>query len=428
MVRKYFAAAAIVLFLTFVAVALDNYNQEWRQWQRAYLTELKLREKGSLSLWDRLQVELSMDLNRVKIVTEPGRLADMCLACHANTGVPGFEANPLKDLNEIHENLFILQEMPLDQVGCTACHGGDPLALTTERAHENMLSRFEELFLESLEQLRSPKQMERQRGIERIRWMTGTDFGFVFSDPPEVREAKIREIEAWWERHRDTFLAEGYGERDSPFKTENPQREKILQETTVSPIGENLQFVGSNTCVACHSNPQLGGTSYIPFSNKEHVERWFRDEFKTSENPEMYLYNHPWLAEVLAAQVITDPERRREVLELIDEARRTGKVPQPPPQELIEAMRSLDITCEACHGPGSEYAQLMMRGMAFEFQGRSDEATQLIARGAEIARENAQRNVSDSSIWRIFERLIARLTGSDPESQLPSEPESESQE
>ena len=411
MVRKYFAFASIVLFLAVVAIAVDNYDQEWRRWQRAYLTELKKREQGSLSLWDRLQIELSMDLNRVKIVTEPGRLADMCLACHANVGVPGFEENPLKDLNEIHEDVFILKEMPLDQVGCTACHRGDPLALTTERAHEDMLSRFEEIFLEALEDLRSEKQMIRQRGIERIRWMTGNTFGYVFSDPPEVRERKIQEIEAWWARHKDTFLAEGFGERDSPFKTKNPQQERVLENPAVSPVGETLQFVGSNTCVACHTNPSPGGTSYIPPSNREHVERWFREEFKTSANPEVYLYNHPWLAEVLATQFISDPERRKELLALVDEARRTGKVPEPPPQDLLEVMRSLDVTCEACHGPGSEYAQLMMRGLSFEFQGRTDEAAQLIARGAEIARKNAQRSVSDSRIWRIFEELIARLMG-----------------
>ena len=409
MVRKYFAVASIVLLLAAMAVAVDSYNQEWRQWQRAFLTELKRREKGTLSLWDRLEIERTIDLERVKVVTEPGRSVETCMACHTNVGVPGFEQDPLRDLLALHQNVTVVQEMPFDQIGCVACHGGDGLALTSERAHENMLSRYAEIFEEALAKLGSPKQMVRQKGIETIRWLTGDDFGFSFSAPPEAREEAIRRIETWWALHRDTFLAAGYGERESPFKTPNPQRQALLERPEVSPIGETLEFVGSNTCVACHTTPRPGGTSYIPPSNKEHVERWFRDELKTSTNPEIYLYNHPWLAEVLANQFIDDPQRRKELLSLVDEARRTGRWPEPQQvQELLDLMRSLDVTCEACHGPGGEYARMMMKGLAFEFEGRSEEAAQLIAEAAKRARENARRSVSDPRIWRIIEQLLSR--------------------
>jgi mono/diheme cytochrome c family protein len=409
MVRKYFAVASVILFFAVIAIAIDNYDQEWRRWQRAYLTELKAREKGgSLSLLDRIEIERTLSLDRYKVVTDPGRSVDTCMACHTNVGVSGFEEDPLRDLNEIHDDIFILKEMPFDQVGCTACHGGDSLALTTERAHEDMRSQFAEIFLENLERLRSEKQMVRQKGIERIRWLTGNDFGFVFSDPPEVREEAIRRIESWWELHKDTVLAEGLGERSSPFKTENPLAEVIAGRTEVSSTGEPLQFIGSSTCIACHANPSPGGSPYIPLTSKEHVERWFRDEFKTSENPEIYLLNHPFLAEVLATQVIEDRERRAAILAVIESARRTGEVPEPQQfSELIDAMKALDVTCEACHGPGSEYGKLMMKGLGLEFQGRSAEAAELLGRSKEMAKENAQRNVANSKLWRIFEQLIA---------------------
>src|SRR4030067_2390740 len=134
MIRKYFSVASVLLLLAVVAIAIDDYNQEWRYWQRAYYTELKQNEKGSLSLWDRIRIELQLGLNANKVVTESGRSADACMACHANQGGASFAENPLRDLNEIHNNVCVLTDIPFDQLGCTACHGGEPLALTRPRA------------------------------------------------------------------------------------------------------------------------------------------------------------------------------------------------------------------------------------------------------------------------------------------------------
>ncbi|MFN4219189.1 MAG: hypothetical protein ACK4HB_07940, partial [Candidatus Bipolaricaulia bacterium] len=180
---------------------------------------------------------------------------------------------------------------------------------------------------------------------------------------------------AWWQLHKDTFLVEGFGERSSPFRTENPQAKAIESRTDISGAGEPLQFVGSATCVACHAHPEISDV-YIPESSKRHVEIWFRPEFMTSKNIEEFK-DHPFIDE--------------------------------------QTLKTMDVTCEACHGPGSEYTKLMQKGMALEAAGQSVEAAALIGKAKEIARANARQNISEhdpatgySRVWAIFERLIEK--------------------
>lgn len=417
MIRRVFAVVSILVLLGFAAWAVDSYDTEWRRWQRAYFTELRSRE-GALSPVDRLNIEGQIGLNTAKVVTESGRTADMCMACHVNQGVSGFEEPPLRDLNALHDEVFVVDEMPFGQVGCTACHGGDPLALTSERAHEYMRDRYDEIFLESVEELRSSDQMTRQEGIERIRWMTGNDFGFVFSDPVPEREAAIERAMAWWRLHKDTFLTEGYGTRPSPFVPENPQAERIEELTHVTPRGEPLEFVGSRTCVSCHSVANPNGAPYVPESNVDHVERWYQGAYKSSDNPEAYLLNHPWLAEVLITQTVDDPERQNDLIAMMREARETGELPEPQRiNGIMDQMASMDVTCEACHGPGSQYVKLMQKGLALEYEGESSAASDLLQRAGEIGRSNARANVQNPQIWA----LVSQLTEQTPGAQTPSQ-------
>ncbi|MFB6286484.1 MAG: hypothetical protein ABEK03_07890 [Candidatus Bipolaricaulia bacterium] len=417
MIRRVFAVFSILVLLGFAAWAVDSYDTEWRQWQRAYYSELAKREDGNLSVSDRLKIESQISLNTTKIVTDSGRTADMCMSCHINQGVSGFEKPPLRNQNALHEEVFVLDEMPFGEVGCTACHGGESQALNSERAHTYMRDRYDEIFLKSVEELRSSDQMTRQEGIERIRWMTGKDFGFVFSDPVEQRKAAIERAMAWWRRHKDTFMIEDNGTRQSPFIPDNPQSKRIEELTHVTPRGKPLEFVGSRTCVSCHSNSNPNGAPYIPQSNVKHVKRWYKDAYKSSENRKTYLLNHPWLAEVLITQTVDDPERQNELIALAREARSTGEMPEPQKIDgIMSQMKSMDVTCEACHGPGSKYSRLMQKGLAMHYEGSTSSASNLLQRAGMIGRSNARKNVQNPQIWS----LISELTQQAPNVQTPS--------
>ncbi|MFQ5795599.1 MAG: c-type cytochrome [Candidatus Bipolaricaulia bacterium] len=361
MIRRYFAFSIVLLLLLFIAAGIDNYNQEWKRYQRDYLYQVKEAQKGgSVSLGDRIQVERQLEIR--KVVTEVGRTADFCMTCHLN----------IDELNAQHAAFNVdTARFPFDQVGCTACHGGQGLALEFERAHEELLDRKEEIFEVSIERLSSDRWRVRQEASELIRWMTGDDFGFSFDDPPEQRQEAIERTKAWWNVHKETFLVEGFGSfgsQEQPFISPNPIRDTIEADTSLSSLGANLRFVGSNTCLACHAHPEISEI-YIPQSSKEHVERWMQSAFMTSTHPDLFAERHPFIDKQTA--------------------------------------NTLDVTCEACHGPGQQYVSMMQKGLALQSLGDEGAATEILGTAKEIATGNAHRNVNDPAIWRIFEELIA---------------------
>lgn len=383
MVRKAFAISSFLVLLMLGAITINNYNREWKGYQRQYFYELAREKEGSLSWVDRLVTETK--LGTVKVVTDPGRSADMCMTCHINWGgAPTLEGQPLADLNAIHPE-FILKNYPFDQYGCTACHGGQPLALTREGAHEGLRDAMATVFEQKVRELTAPDWLTRQRAIETIRWMTGNDFGYRQNAPLEEKQAAIERILVWWTQHQDTFLVEGFGERESPFKTENPLGEEVANNPSLGPDGSPLAYVNDNSCVACHLT-----------RTRERLQEAIDSGSEDG---------------IQAAQAQLDHIRLFAKLDLSD---------------IILADEAFDsiaknYTCQMCHGPGEQYIKLMQKGYALLLQGKGIESSEILKKATTIARQNARLNLSDPRVWELMQQLVAK-TQAPPPPPAPSAP------
>ncbi len=376
------------------AVAVTNYSREWKTYQRQYYYQLQREGEGELNLLDMALTE--PQLGMVKVVTDPGRTADMCMTCHVNWGgTDAFDEQPLVDLTAIHPE-FINETYPFDQTGCTACHGGSPLALTTERAHEGLRDAMQAVFERNVAELTAPDWPTRQEAIEHIRWMTGNDFGYEQDAPPEEKERVIAGMLEWWSMHRDTFLVEGFGERESPFKTPNPLAEEVEQNPNLSPAGKPLEYVNDNSCVACHvsrTNERL-------------------DEARASGNPDSIQ-----AAEQQLAHIRLFAELDLGDIQLSDESF----------QDLAQ-----NYTCQACHGPGEDYIKLMQKGYAMLLQGDELGSSDILARATEMARANARQNLSDPNVWALLQAFVRKyeeeLARGGAGERTPAEPAEEPEE
>lgn len=408
--RKAFAISSLLLLLMVGAIALNNYNREWKQYQRQYYAELAAEKEAGLatqaegagqgeepqnaSLLDQLSAlvggvldaaEVETQLGMQKVVTEAGRSADMCMTCHINLGVPGFTGQPLVNLYEIHPD-YIIEKYPFDQVGCTACHGGQPLALTTEKAHEGLADTVEAFFLLKVQELMAPNWIVRQKAIERIRWMTGDDFGYAQDASDEEKQAAIARMLDWWALHKYTFFTEGFGERPSPFKTHNPKKDLVAADPRLTPAGKPLEYVNNAACVGCH--------------------------------------NGLYAARMLEAQAVGNQESMDRIQQQMDHIRQWTEIDLGGITLADEAFASVveNYSCQACHGPGDEYVQLMQKGLAMLYQGKGIESSELLKQASEIARANARLNLSDPNLWALLQQLTAKGEGAAAQPSAPATP------
>ena len=114
--------AGILLLLLFGAWISEGTNKEWRKVQKAYAGILGERAEAGYAAFERgiFQVELP-DFDR----------SDRCISCHHGLEDASMEQMPQPHTS--HPGDF-LKDHPLQEYGCTMCHGGQPGALSREEA------------------------------------------------------------------------------------------------------------------------------------------------------------------------------------------------------------------------------------------------------------------------------------------------------
>lgn len=120
---KLYSVGIVVLIVTCL-LYWDNFTPEWKGYQSQF-RELVTKKFGAArgeQIQDGLQQIWVKDLNRV----------DRCTTCHQGMEWKGLDsaANPFKS----HPK-EILAKHPINQFGCTACHGGQGYATDKDAAH-----------------------------------------------------------------------------------------------------------------------------------------------------------------------------------------------------------------------------------------------------------------------------------------------------
>ncbi len=114
--------AGLLLLLLFGAWISEGMNKEWRKVQKDYAAILGEREESGYDAFERgiFQIDLP-EFNR----------SDRCISCHHGLEDPSMKQMPQP--HATHTGNF-LEDHPVQQYGCTICHGGQPGALSREEA------------------------------------------------------------------------------------------------------------------------------------------------------------------------------------------------------------------------------------------------------------------------------------------------------
>jgi hypothetical protein len=243
---------------------------------------------------------------------------------------------------------------PLRDVPCTECHRGRGRALAANEAHRGLFAAGDyavgpNSIRARIERLGSRDPLERERAREELWAIAGLDAAAQHAAAGgNADSAAVRAWTEWWDEAA-SYFEPGEGET----RGDRAQAPAGLDPWRYSTRGRALRFVGSQKCLACHET-----------LHREHSRRWMATKFRSIER----------LAEE------RDPARCLPCHTTGYEAA-TGRYTEP------------GVTCEACHGPGERYNEMMVVGQ--ELLGRGDEARgrMLLEAASRLAREAIDRRL-----------------------------------
>lgn len=266
---------------------------------------------------------------------------ERCLTCHVDDA--GLDAWHLESVND---------RLPPTIYGCTACHGGEPLGLMVEKHYD------------------PADEHAHRAGAHRHLMATVAEMEApLFS--ASVSNATY--ISDFWARLQEI----------SP-PLSNPVAARQPDYRDVHVTGQPMGFLGSGTCLGCHS-PEVALAEHT-YSERTwwHVDRWRATKFNSfdiiSREPD---YQNP-PADILSARGIGADDYRANC----QGCHTTGSRRTPDGAAIVDTFKEPGVTCEGCHGPGQAYGGLMLRAKEETVQGIHS----FQGEGALIARIHTDRN------------------------------------
>jgi mono/diheme cytochrome c family protein len=305
--------AALLLILLLGAWITEGLGKEWRTVQKEYARIL--REQSPVDGTPREAFEqgiFQVDLGHFK-------RSDRCISCHVGLENPDMEGVPQP--HAIHPGTF-LQDHPMQDYGCTICHGGQPGALSMDEAHGR------------LPDTHWPFPLLEQPYIQSS---CGKCHLAVFSDAPEEDSSRSQSGAG---KGMEVFLA-----------------------------GKDI--FSAEGCLGCHQARGVGGIlgpdlteqgektkheySFQNIRGEQSVSNWLKEHFR---DPEMVSPGSQMLRidldedglNALATFVmgLAKPEIPFEYFSMATLNEFKGK------REIMEGQRGFSYLCSACHGKAGE--------------------------------------------------------------------------
>ena len=281
-----------------------------------------------------------------EIVSTDGREIARCPTCHGALG----------DIPPTHSELATMD--PFVDVPCTVCHRGNGRALDVGRAHIGLLSGagrgVGKYSLQArMDELQSGGPAVRRAAMEELRRITGIDPPQVEGEGADPEAAEAEAWVAWWTVARRYFEAT----EPSAFAVDVPGAADF-DSWSYSTAGRPLRYVGSRECLGCHRT-----------THREHSERWLATKFQSLDR----------------LRDVADPRP-------CYRCHATGY------DEATGQYAEAGVTCEACHGPGEIYSEMMFIGAELNGRGQTGRGRELLDASSRMARDatSARTTVGDA--------------------------------